>query len=86
MASHHYILKHSFLRNLARPTELQFHMENPYDRLAKIYTNCFGHMPKMATMPIYGTNPLKSFYPEPEGHSIGDVGPTKFAQTMTILG
>ena len=32
-------------------------MKNPYDRLAKIYTNWFGHMTEMATMPIYGKNP-----------------------------
>ena len=29
-------------------------MKTPYDSLAKIYTNCTGHMTKMATMPIYG--------------------------------
>ena len=29
-----------------RPTELKFHMKSPYDRLAKIYTNCTGHMTK----------------------------------------
>ena len=37
-----------------RPFELKFHMKTPYDRLAKIYTNCTGHMTKMATTPIYG--------------------------------
>ena len=31
-------------------------MTIPYDWLAKIYTNCYGHMTKMATMPIYGKN------------------------------
>ena len=34
-------------------------MKTPYDRLAKIYTNC--HMTKMATMPIYDKNPLNIF-------------------------
>ena len=29
-------------------------MKTPYDKLAKIYTNCSGHMTKMADMPIYG--------------------------------
>ena len=29
-------------------------MKTPYDRLAKIYANCIGHMIKMATTPIYG--------------------------------
>ena len=36
------------------PFELKFHMKTPYDRLAKICTNCTGHMTKMATMPKYG--------------------------------
>ena len=39
-----------------KPIELKFHMKTTYDRLAKIYTNCTGHMTKMATMPIYGKN------------------------------
>ena len=37
-------------------------MKTPYDSLAKIYTNCTGHMTKMATMPIYGKNPLNIFF------------------------
>ena len=37
-----------------RPMENKFHMLTPYDWLAKIYTNCYGHMTKMATKPIYG--------------------------------
>ena len=45
-----------------RPIELKFHMKTPYDRLAKIYTNCTGHMTKMATMPIYGKTPLNIFF------------------------
>ena len=45
-----------------RPFELKFHMKTPYDRLAKIYTNCTGHMTKMATTPIYGLNPLNVFF------------------------
>ena len=32
-------------------------MMTPYDRLAKIYTSCTGHMTKMAITPIYGKNP-----------------------------
>ena len=36
-------------------------MKTPYDRLAKIYTNCTGHTAKMATMFIYGKNPLNIF-------------------------
>ena len=46
-----------------RPFELKFHMKTPYDRLAKIYTNCTGHMTKMATTPIYGKKkPLNVFF------------------------
>ena len=45
-----------------RPFELKFHMKTPYDRLAKTYTNCTGHMTKMATTPIYGKNPVNVFY------------------------
>ena len=44
------------------PIELKFHMETPYVRLAKMYANCFGHMTKMATMPIYCKTPLKIFF------------------------
>ena len=37
-------------------------MKTPYDWLAKIYTNCYGHMTKMATMPIDTKNPLNIFF------------------------
>ena len=37
-------------------------MKTPYDRLAKIYTNCTGHMTKMATMHIYGKNRLNTLF------------------------
>ena len=36
-------------------------MKTTYDQLAKIFTNCSGHMTKMAATPIYGKNPLKIF-------------------------
>ena len=36
-------------------------MKTPYDKLVKFYTNCSGHMTKMATMPIYTKNPLNIF-------------------------
>ena len=39
-----------------RPIELKFHMTTPYDWLAKMCTNCYGHMTEMATPPIYGKN------------------------------
>ena len=73
------------------PFELKFHMKTPYDRLAKIYTKCTGHMTKMATTPIYGKNSLISSSLEPKGQrpwdlvcSIGDVGPTRFAQMINL--
>ena len=37
-------------------------MKTPYDRLAKIYTDCTGHMTKMAIMPIYGKSPLNILF------------------------
>ena len=44
------------------PIETNFHMTTPYDWLAKTYTNCYGHMTYMATMPIYGKNSLNLFF------------------------
>ena len=41
-----------------RTIGLQFHENTPYDKLAKIHTKLFGHMAKMAAMPIYGKNLL----------------------------
>ena len=66
-------------------------MTTPYDWLVKIYANCDGHMTKMATTPIYGKLFKMSSSLEPKGHwlwdlvcSIGDVGPTRFAQIMNL--
>ena len=68
-------------------------MTTPYDWLAKTYTNCYGHMTNMATMPIYGKNSLYLFFSETKRPlalglvgqcSIGDVGPTRFAQMMNL--
>ena len=39
-------------------------MTTPYDWLAKTYTNCYGHMTNMVTMPIYGKNSLYLFFSE----------------------
>ena len=44
-----------------RPIELKFHMTTPYDWLPKIYTNCDGHMTKMAITSIYGKRSLHIF-------------------------
>ena len=45
------IYSNSFLKT-TQPIELKFRIETPYDRLAKIFTNCCGHMTKGAVMPI----------------------------------
>ena len=45
---------------------VQFHVETPYDKLVKIYTKYFVQITKVAALPIYGKNLLKSS-PEPEG-------------------
>ena len=37
-------------------------MKTPYEKLSNIYTNCSGHIAKMATMPIYGKHPFKNFF------------------------
>ena len=44
------------------PIELKFHITTLWDKLAKIYTNCYGHMTKMANTPIYGKNSSNIFY------------------------
>ena len=61
-------------------------MKTPYDKLANMCTKYFGHMIKMTATPVYGKNPLKSSSLEPEGLvcSIGDVGPTIFAQIIFL--
>ena len=43
------------------PIEIKIHMATPYDWLAKICTNYYGHMTKMATKPIYGKTYLNIF-------------------------
>ena len=44
-----------------RPFELKLHMTTPYDWLAKICTNCLGHMTYMAATPINGKSYLNIF-------------------------
>ena len=56
-----------FFSETIRPIELKFQMKTPYNKLVKIYANCYGHMTKMADMPIYGKTLEKSSSPEPKG-------------------
>ena len=44
------------------PIETKIHMTTLKDWLAKTYTNCYGHMTNMATMPIYGKTFLNLFF------------------------
>ena len=61
------------------------------DRGTEVYSPHLGYMTKMAAMPIYGKNPLKSSSPESKGQwpwglacSIGDMGPIKFEKIITF--
>ena len=36
------------------PIEAKFYVESLWDEEKKTFSNCLGHMTKMATMPIYG--------------------------------
>ena len=47
-------------------------MKTPYDKLAKIYTNNFGRITKMAATPIYGKDPLKNLLLQ--NQKAGDLG------------
>ena len=60
LESHQYI-KTVFSQTIV-PIELKSHVKTPYDKLAKIYAKYFGHMIKMAAMPIYGKKHLKIFF------------------------
>ena len=38
------------------PIDAKFHVEPPWDRGTKVYSNGPGHITKMASMPIYDKN------------------------------
>ena len=46
-------------------------MKTPYNKLAKMYANCFGHITKMVEMPIYGKNPLNLLLQNQKGDVLG---------------
>ena len=50
----------------ARPIEVKFHVEPPWDGGTKVCSNDRGHMTNMTTMPIYAKN-LKKSALEPKG-------------------
>ena len=74
------------------PIETKFHVLPPWVRGTYVCTNCQGHLTKMATMPIYGKIPFKTFFSGTKRpHALKlciqhqGSGPTKFIQ-MVILG
>ena len=50
-----------------RPIEAKFHVEPPWDRCMKVYSNGLCHMTNMAAMPVYDKNLKKSSSLEPKG-------------------
>ena len=79
---------------IAGPIKARFQMEPQWDRGTEVCSNDPGHVTKMVAMPIYGKNPLKIFFSRTKGPmtlglamsswSIGDLGPRKFVQMMTL--
>ena len=61
VSNKHCLLTFFIFAETTRPIELKFYMKIAYDSLAKIYTNCSGHMTKIATKPIYSKNSLNIF-------------------------
>ena len=49
-----------FSLETSSPIETKFHVESPWDRGMKVYSNGVCHMTNMATMPIYGKKLKKS--------------------------
>ena len=52
----------TYYSETTRSIEIKIHMTTPYHWLARICINCYGHMTKMATKPIYGKNYLNIFF------------------------
>ena len=61
-------------------------METPLVKVSKFMKNVNGYLTKVAAMPIYSKSPLNIFSrtkrPMALVCTIGDVGPTRFAQLM----
>ena len=82
----------NFSSKTAGLIETKFHVEPVWDEELKVCAWNLGHMTKMATMPFYGKNPLKIFFPGLKGWwpwnlvcSFWDSGPAKFIQMMTLV-
>ena len=59
------IFSKGFFSETAKPISFKFHMQPPSKGGKKICIYHLGHMTKMAAMPIYGKNLIKSSCPEP---------------------
>ena len=75
----------------SRPIGAKFHVEPPWNRGMKVYSNGLCHLTSMATMPIYGKNLKKFSSLEPKGQwpwklvcSIRYSSTSKFIQMMTL--
>ena len=56
-----------FFLETAWPFEAKFHVAPPFDEGIKVNINDSCHMAKIAAMPIYVKNLLKSYFLEPKG-------------------
>ena len=70
LESHQYI--ETVFSDTIKPIELKFHMKTPYDKFAKMYTNCCGHMTKVTDILIYGKKPFKNLHLQ--NHTADDLG------------
>ena len=64
---HSFILARIFCSKAAGCIEAKFHVERIWIKGIKVSSNGLGHMTKMAAMPIYSNNPLKSSCTKPTG-------------------
>ena len=66
-----YVCSVSIFSNIFSETtgliEAKFRVEPPWERGTKVCSSSPGHMTKIASMPIYGKNLIKSCSPEPKG-------------------
>ena len=46
-------------------------MKTPYYKLGKIHANCFGHMTKVADVPISGKKPFKNLLQNQKADDLG---------------
>ena len=46
-------------------------MNTTCEKLSKIYTNCYGHMTKMADIPLYGKNLLQNLLQNQKADDLG---------------